>query len=234
MDINTGELKPVDVYMDTTNGKKVLINDHDSRTVSYGGKDSSVYLNWQDTAERRNYAGNEVTFTNEVAEFYEWVKLPSGTSWFYGNFNLLNLTQRNRTFIGSQDTYGWTKDPSEKLPDVQYSLQGQRWHFGINLPSSSSFVFSGDKPTTENVNKCIPDTSKYVIVGALEIYAQGETWTLVYDGKTTNQPFQVTPTSPVIDPAPKNPKDPDKEMPIVVIYSPNHSSKEDLNVSGTH
>lgn len=240
MDLTTGDYKPVDVYMDV-NGKKVLINDNDSNTVSYTGSAANVNLNWVEEMARRNYSGEEVTNSKAVAADNDWVQLPKGSSWVYGNYNLLNLTQRNRTFVGSeytyQDTKEWDahKDPSNRLHNTLAAMQGQRWHFNVGLPSSAVFVYSGQEPSKENIDAC--SSGNAVIFCALEIYAQGEVWTLAYDGSNVNAPFAVTPGGKIYDPVvpyptpDKNPKG--EEMPIVAIISINHSSKEDADVAGT-
>lgn len=240
LNLDTGEYKPVDVYMDV-NGNYVLINDNDSSTVSYNGSDANVSLNWVEEKDRRNYSGSEVTNSEAVAQANNWVQLPKGSSWVYGNYNILNLTQRNRTFVGSEWTYndkdGWNshKDPSDRLPNVQAAMQGQRWHFNVGLPSSAVFVYSGQQPTQANIDAC--SSGNAVVFCALEVYAQGEVWTLAYDGSNVNVPFTVTPGGKTFDPVvpypdpSKNPKG--EEMPIVTIISINHSSKEDMNVIGT-
>lgn len=240
LDLDTGEYKPVDVYMDV-NGNYVLINDNDSSTVSYNGSDANVSLNWVEEKDRRNYSGSEVTNSEAVAQANNWVQLPKGSSWVYGNYNILNLTQRNRTFVGSEWTYNdkddWNshKDPSDRLPNVQAAMQGQRWHFNVGLPSSAVFVYSGQQPTQANIDVC--SSGNAVVFCALEIYAQGEVWTLAYDGSNVNVPFTVIPGGKTYDPVVpypdpnKNPKG--EEMPIVTITSINHSSKEDMNVIGT-
>lgn len=240
MDLDTGAVQPVDVYMDV-NGNKVLINDNDSNTVSYSGADANVSMNWVEEKDRRNYSGAEVTNSESVAAANQWVELPRGTSWVYGNYNILNLTQRNRTFVGSEWTYNdkddWNshKDPSDRLPNTGAALQGQRWHFNVGLPSSAVFVYSGQEASEANIKAC--SSGNAVILCALEIYAQGEVWTLAYDGSNVNVPFKVTPDGKTYDPVIPYP-DPDKnpkgeEMPIVSVISINHSSKEDLDTAGT-
>lgn len=240
LDLDTGNYEPVDVYMDV-NGNYVLINDNDSNTVAYSGTDANVNLNWVEEKDRRNYSGSEVTNSNLVADANSWIELPRGSSWVYGNYNILNLTQRNRTFVGSEYTYNdkddWNshKDPSDRLPNTLAALQGQRWHFNVGLPSSAVFVYSGQEASEANIKACTSGNA--VIFCALEIYSQGEVWTLAYDGSNVNVPFKVTPDGKTYDPYVPYP-DPDKnpkgeEMPIVSIISINHSSKEDMDVIGT-
>lgn len=234
LDLNSGEVKAVDVYMEV-DGSKVLINDNDSRTVSYSGLDSKVSLDWTKEKLRRNYSGLEATYSEAVVSAYTSLKLPAGSSWTYGNYNILNLTERTRTFIGSETTYNMDTDPSDRLFDLRSALQAQRWHFSMGLPSSAVFVYSGKTPTDANIEACTSGSA--VILCALEIYAQGQVWTLAYDGSNLNVPFQVVPNGPTYDPVIKYPNtttSKDYEMPIVEIISINHSSKEDLTVSGTH
>lgn len=234
LDLETGNYSPVDVYMEV-NGKKVLINDFDSNTVAYSGTDANVSLNWRDENARRNFSGYEVSYTNNVKSSYDWVQVPNGSSWVYGNYNLLNLTQRNRTFIGSETTYGWNKDPSNKLPNVRASLQGARWHFNVGLPSSACFVYSGQEASKANIEACA--SGSCVVFCALEIYAEGGIWTLGYDGSNVNIPFRVVPGGPLYDPVipyPSSLSPKGEEQPIVAVFSINKSSKSDLNVTGTH
>ena len=234
LDLETGNYSPVDVYMEV-NGKKVLINDFDSNTVAYSGTDANVSLNWRDENARRNFSGYEVSYTNNVKSSYDWVQVPNGSSWVYGNYNLLNLTQRNRTFIGSETTYGWNKDPSNKLPNVRASLQGARWHFNVGLPSSACFVYSGQEASKANIEACA--SGSCVVFCALEIYAEGGIWTLGYDGSNVNIPFRIVPGGPLYDPVipyPSSLSPKGEEQPIVAVFSINKSSKSDLNVTGTH
>lgn len=85
-----------------------------------------------------------------------------------------------------------------------------------------------------NIDACTSGNA--VIFCALEIYSQGEVWTLAYDGSNVNTPFKVTPDGKTYDPVvpyPSNKSPRGEEMPIVSIISINHSSKEDLDVAGT-
>lgn len=234
LDLDTGASKPVDVYMNE-NGNYVKVNDASSNTVTYNGADADIRLNWRDEAARRNFNGDEIKITDAVQALFPWIITPSGSAWTYGNYNILNLTDRNRTFIGTEYTYGEHKDPSNRLVDTAASLQGGRWHFNLGLPSSSVFVYAGEKPTQDNIDKCKKGSA--VVYCALEVYAQGEVWTLIYDGSHMNQPFTVVPGGKAYDPQPKYPDGKGKggeQMPIVAVYSIDKSSKLDLNVTGTH
>jgi hypothetical protein len=85
------------------------------------------------------------------------------------------------------------------------------------------------------VTKC--SSGNAVVFCALEIYAQGEVWTLGYDGSNVNKEFHVIPGDKGYDPVvyyPGNMSPKGEEMPIVAVFSINKSSKLDLNITGTH
>lgn len=248
--IGTGALTAADVYLNR-DGEYVKINSAGS-TIAYNPTkqqmDEQVSLNWTEEALRRNYFGvqqtntesiyNQTTVKSGSTVVQEGVGMPRGSSWPYGNYDVMNLTGRNRTSIGTSMTYGVSTDPDGRIAESRYQLQGARWHFGLGLPSSAVFVAPGTTPTTESIKSFYTDpngrTDQYVIVVALEIYAKGDTWTLIYDGKNINsKPLEVIPGKTTPNPHPKYPGR-DEEMPIVSIISINHSSKEDINQAGTH
>lgn len=233
LDLDTGFAEPVDVYMSST-GSLVLINDFDD---SSGGVDSAATrfnLDWANELERRNYRGDEVTVTTDLIAATDWLQGPAGSNWSYGTYNLLNLTQRNRTFQGTEFTYTQTTDPSDLLDESRATLQGQLWHFHVGLPSSATFVYSGESPTQTNIDACTSGNA--VILCALEIYAQGQVWTLAYDGSACNLPFKVTPDGDTYDPVityPTSGTATTEEMPIVAIFSIDKSTANDMKVEGT-
>lgn len=239
-------LAPLDVYM-LVEGEYVLCNDYDE-DITHVTSMNALRMDWTKEAARRNYGANESTVTNAVAEAAAWVTIPS-SQWTFGNYDLLNLTDRNRTFIGSRVTNGTTigNDNGSIISSIRYQLQAQRWHFTVGLPSSAVFVEAGKDPTTANIEAC---ASKYACaVLALEITMQGDIWQLAYDGalypySINNQEIEILEgsgsfTFSELSAANGNilkyrDTDIDMEMPVVAILSIDHSSKEDLSVSGTH
>ncbi len=254
MNIQTGDLEPVDVYLNR-DGTYVLINDADKTLELKADQpvDECVSLNWTEEAPRRNYFTREDEQTKFVESNYS-VGRPKGSSWLYGTYDCFNLLGRNRTSIGTDRTYGVNTNPNSEranFPDSRYWLQGARWHFNLGVPSSSVFVLSNREVNEDTIKECMypEDANQFVIVVALEIYAYGDVWNLAYDGHNINaNGLQVTPNSPVVYPHPVYPKQPDgsdpppsyldpgspMEMPVVTVISLNHSSKEDINQAGTH
>lgn len=247
LDLDTGKIKPVDAYM-SRNGTWVLVNDADTSIVKNASTptDMIVSLNWVESAGRRNYAGAEIQAT-ELVYNNMGIGMPYGSQWDYGTYDWLTLSGRNRTCIGNERTYGVNTDPSAKLDMIRSNLQGARWHFSIGLPSSSVFVYSGEACTDTNIAKCAEGNC--IIAVGLEIYSDGDVWSLIYDGKNINSPFQVVqsgktysptswgtdfhyPTTPGNDPT-KTPTR-SEELIFIGMVSINHSSQEDVNQTGTH
>ena len=230
-------LTPADVYMQV-DGNYVLVNDFYDDTAVPLNKNTQVSMNFVEELARRNYDSTEKMMTETVSNTYG-LELPRDTQWVYGTYNLLGLEGRNRTSIGTRRTYGVSTDPSERLYDSRYWLQGARWHFNLGLPSSSVFVETGTEPTDENIKNFAGDGSNAVIVVALEIIANGDVWNLIYDGKDINAPFKITSDGPTFNPNDWNTPDfnyPGREEDLVIaeIISINHSSKEDVNTVGTN
>ncbi len=176
---------------------------------------------------------------------------PRGSNYLYGTYDILTLRTRNRTCIGATTTYGVDTNPADRLPASQYYMNAGRWHFNVGLPSSAVFVPAGtEEKDVDAASKALrtnANVSQWVVVVALEIHAHGDVWDLAYDGFNVNsQQINVAgvevknehPTYPV--PTGGEPimsyLNPGSvmEMPIVAVMSINHSSKEDVNVAGTH
>lgn len=232
-------LTPADVYR-LDDGVYTLVNDFDSDGGVPLTNKTQVSLNWVEECARRNYDAVEQRKTEFVHTNYG-LDLPRGSQFVYGTYNLMSLWDRNRTSIGTRYTYGVDTDPSGGFEDWigRYDLQGARWHFNLGLPSSSVFVASGERPTDENIKNFAGEDGQAVIVCALEIYARGDVWNLIYDGKDINSPFKITPDGPEFNPNTWNTptfKYPGREEDLVIaeIISINHSSKEDVTTSGTH
>lgn len=232
-------LTPADVYR-LDDGVYTLVNDFDSDGGVPLTNKTQVSLNWVEECARRNYDAVEQRKTEYVHTNYG-LDLPRGSQFVYGTYNVMSLWDRNRTSIGTRYTYGVDTDPTDGFEDWigRYDLQGARWHFNLGLPSSSVFVASGERPTDENIKNFAGEDSQAVIVCALEIYARGDVWNLIYDGKDINSPFKITPGGPEFNPNTWNTptfKYPGREEDLVIaeIISINHSSKEDVTTSGTH
>lgn len=255
--------KEVDIYR-KENDKYILINKAEGSAGVDNTINSQVSLDWVNENARRLYSATESALTDIVHQSLG-LDQPRGTGWYYGNYDSLRLWARNRTSIGYKYTYAEPLGPTDKIDPygmltpkpvdadpsnafsaIRFYLQGARWHFNVGLPSSAVFVYKNEVCNDANIKKVKDDTT--VIAVALEIYAFGDVWTLVYDGKHMNSiawhlvpgdsGFTFHPTYPSPDPSdpigstttqPSRP-----EMPVVELISVDHTSQEDLGVVGTN
>jgi hypothetical protein len=244
VNLDTGEWVMVDVYY-SKDGIYRLINKFASGDTPPFSP--PVYLNWRDEQERRNYQETsettglgEVVRTNLINELYNSV-IPFGPYYEFGTYASYHLKARNRTYIGYEVQNGKYRDPSNVLSGITPVWNGQRWHFTQGLPSSAVVVEAGLPATQANIDALANKNG--VIAVALNIIAHGMVFDLEYDGQWINVPFELTPEGPTIDPAypnvrpptpngPDEPKQPGKD-PVVIVYTDDRSSKDDLRVEGT-
>ena len=232
LNLKSGAITPVDIYMDV-NGYYKAINKFG--VVTPGWDVSSVYqfiysLDWDNESGRRNY--QEYTVNKSVTDYYTIlnddgtegkIRTPFGSQFPYGTSQVMYLKDRNRTFIGSSKTYGWDKNPGNKLPEESFGKQAQRWHFSYGLPSSTVIVKRGVNPTQDNIDLLRNNTS--VIVMAADIKAIGDTYALQYKLPSGNGLVNIAGTSWSLNSIP---------YPVLSVYSANKSSANDLDVGGTH
>lgn len=232
LNLQNGDITPVDLYMHVNREYK-LINKHGG--VFPGWNPASVYehpvaLNWDEQAGRRNVTVDERDQTTRIAGLFaesggdtaEGKAAEPYGNYIYGNAQFLQLTGRNRTFIGRDETYGQDKNPGNKLSMLSYTMQAQRWHYSYRLPSSAVAVKSGQPATQANINALRTNTG--VILMAADIKAVGDTYTLQYSGGR-NGTLPIAGTNWPLTEIP---------YPVVAVYSANKSSADDLDISGTH
>lgn len=253
---DTGQYTPVDIYMgkggeyepvwyfDSGNGKTP--------------KEYVLYMDWAEESGRRNYTKDERDTSQEVMDafydFYipqpgdgsmsetppvEWhrrIRLPISTPDPIGTPTRLFLNDLNRTFIGSEYTYGVNQNPHDEFDTDFYKRQSQRWQFTLGLPSSTVFVTAGLPCTEENIKQFQSRNS--VVVQTIDIKSRGTVWTLEYDGTSINMSdgggFRIEEGGkvypPPIDPATGKPT----TDPIIAIYDNKKTSKDDLRTEGSH
>ncbi|MFD0671917.1 glycine rich domain-containing protein [Cohnella sp. GCM10027633] len=232
LNLKNGSITPVDLYMKSDGGYK-LINKNGG--VFPGWNPASVYansvsLNWGEQARRRNVTSDESGQTSRIAALFAESGGDSATgkaaepfgSYPYGTSQLLQLTGRNRTYIGRDETYGTDRNPGNKLSMLEYAMQAQRWHYSYVMPSSTVAVRSGQPATKANIDALRTNTG--VIVLAADIKAVGDTYTLQYDNGG-NGTVSIAGTSWSLAGIPH---------PVVAVYSASKSSADDLDISGTH
>lgn len=247
--LETKQWTPMDVYIRQDGDSYKMINDYgtDQSTTEY----NFYYdLNWQAEAKRRMYTQREENASQAVKDAYYYntaqdeaslemenmvdnIQLPHGIKYLHGTANMLFLRDRNRTFIGTRNRYGTNTETDNRIPEVEFNRQAQRWHFTLGLPSTATFVKQGEACTPENIAKY--DMDKGVIVVALDIKSKGTVWTLGYDGTPVGERsfylFDNNTTKISWEDAGANgPED----KTVVLVYTNSKTSRNDLSTEGTH
>lgn len=247
--LETKQWTPMDVYIRQDGDSYKMINDYgtDQSTTEY----NFYYdLNWQAEAKRRMYTQKEENASQAVQGAYYYntaaddtqlddagiaskIQLPHGIKYLHGTANMLFLRDRNRTFIGTRNRYGTNTETDNRIPEVEFNRQAQRWHFTLGLPSTATFVRQGEACTPENIAKY--DMDKGVIVVALDIKSKGTVWTLGYDGTPVGERsfylFDNNTTKISWEDAGANgPED----KTVVLVYTNSKTSRNDLSTEGTH
>lgn len=247
--LETKQWIPMDVYIRQDGDSYKMINDYgtDQSTTEY----NFYYdLNWQAEAKRRMYTQKEENASQAVQDAYYYntaaddtqlddagiaskIQLPHGIKYLHGTANMLFLRDRNRTFIGTRNRYGTNTETDNRVPEVEFNRQAQRWHFTLGLPSTATFVKQGEACTPENIAKY--DMDKGVIVVALDIKSKGTVWTLGYDGTPVGERsfylFDNNTTKISWEDAGANgPED----KTVVLVYTNSKTSRNDLSTEGTH
>lgn len=250
LNTTTGQYTPVDAYYGV-NGEYMKVYDYAfDGTDDVGVQNYYYYLDWLNESARRNYTTAERNSTNAAKVYREeeiyggdvTVRIPNAEKDVIGSSNVLFLNDLDRTFIGSDSTYGVDHNPGDVLDSRWYNMQSQRWHFTLGLPSSVVFVEKG-RPITEANIKALQSKDR-VIVGAADIKVLGDVWTLQYDGKTVNNTgFQIfeggrTYLPPRFDENGNPTTDPSQDVtsddPILVVYPSDKTSKDDIQSGMTH
>lgn len=247
--LNTKEWVPVDVYIRQDGDAYKLINKYGS-TESTAEYNFYYDLNWQTENERRMYTDEEEAASQAVSQAYQMIangaedgvdgtfnvsniQLPHGIKYLHGTANMLFLRDRNRTFIGTRYRYGENTEEDNRIPNVKFNRQAQRWHFTLGLPSTAAFVRKGEECTPENIAKY--DMENGVIVCALDILSEGTVWTLHYDGTPVGErSFYLFDNDTTKISWEDAGEDGPEEKIVVVVYTDSKTSRNDLTTEGTH
>ncbi|MFD0588486.1 glycine rich domain-containing protein [Paenibacillus sp. GCM10027627] len=229
LNLQTGKIDPVDMYMKVGQQyKPINFSDKTKKAYSYSAK-----MDWDAEVKRRNVFGPEEVLTSRVTRLF----LESGGDsiegsavspygvYSFGNTQLMQLTGRNRTFIGTDATYGQDKNPGNVLSSLEYGMQAQRWHYTYAIPSSAVAVAKDAAITQKNID--VYRKNNMVIILAADIKAVGDTYVLQYSvpGDKANGHVKISGTSWSLASIPH---------PVIAVYSANKTSGDDLQISGTH
>ena len=252
----TGELTPLDVYM-ASDLDYVKINDFDNDTNVY---EYPVYMKWRDEKARRQFTAIEELRTKAVTEGLTYkdgssgtiidkpYEAPTGNEIYQGNRNVLNLKSNSRTFIGDYNFPGavngfniesYTNVGSYYDKELFYR-NAQKWYFSEGLPSSAVFVKHGKDCNEANISEVNEGMDS--IVTTAYIVAKGDTWTLIHDGSSAwNRLKEEVPnlkTPPIPKYNPEDPRDPstipNPPTPISINTTPKETSRDDVDIKGTH
>ncbi|MDX8360771.1 glycine-rich protein [Cytobacillus sp. IB215316] len=236
---------PVDVYMDVNSYYKpinIFGFPYDSEYSTDKYYQFIYNLDWDNESVRRNY--EEGALTERVVDMFTVVnsdgtkdedsilRVPFGSQYPFGTAQILHLKDRNRTFIGSSQTYGVNNNPGGKIFEENFALQAQRWHFTYGLPSSAVIVEHDGGNTLSNITQSNIDTlmnNRSVILMAADIKAVGDTYALQYDimSDTVEIAGREYDLSGVMN-------EKGERLPVISVYSAHRSSAHDLEISGTH
>jgi hypothetical protein len=234
LDMNNGKTAPIDVYMNV-NGKYKPVNIFGAAVPGWDSSmvyNNEVTLDWEQEKQRRNYTSGETDKTEKVADSFKTLndngdivglQMPTGNNYTYGNNQIMQMTARNRTFIGTSETNGKLNNPDNAFDELLFGLQAQRWHYTCGLPSSAVFVEHGKTLTQANIDEVRINTS--VVLMCLDIKAAGDTYTLQYTDNGENSNVKVAGKTFDLGYIP---------YPIVEVISTNKSAADDLDIRGTH
>lgn len=207
LDLNTGLLKKIDVYMEHE-GNYVAINladnvNKNSEANPFNAEifNNTINLDWDNTKLRRNVTDAESTKTQQVYEdsirkeagssegygdvadvdVYRPLDIPRGHINVLGNNQYMVLDGNARSFVGGVETYGSLKNLGNRLNPVHWFRSAQRWHFLVGIPSSAVFVEKGQVPNAANIEAM--KSGPYTIICTLDITAIGEIYALKYEQK---------------------------------------------------
>ncbi|QMV40498.1 glycine rich domain-containing protein [Cohnella cholangitidis] len=237
LNLTTGAVTPVDIYMKVNGSYKPINLFGAPAQPNWDAIKSNIYdyeysLDWDAEFSRRNYADGEAANTMNVIHSFSYIddgdnlhqfKKPLGSQHLFGNAQVMTLTERNRTFMGTSRTNGANNNPSSLIGEQSFGKQGQRWHFTYGLPSSAVAVKQGFSPIQANIEVLRNNTS--VLLMAADIKAIGDTYALQYSLKGNNGVTKIAGKTFDFSALP---------YPVLTVFSGNQTSAGDLDVKGTH
>lgn len=235
MDLLTGALDSVDVYMETK-GSPELINKFN--IVQTGWDPTTIFenivaINWDSEYKRRAVSSNEISSTSSALTAIRGTNTltdggkgdsPYGGYYPYGTSQVQYVDGRGRSYIGSSITNGTVNNnPGNVITEAEFTQKAQRWHFTLGLPSSATWVKSGLAYNKANIEAMSGNTK--ILIMSADIKALGDTYALQYAIPGGNKPIVLSGVSRATTSIP---------YPVIAVYSTTKSSADDLSITGTH
>lgn len=229
LNLDTGVYTPVDVYI-KEGGRYKSINKFDGSDPDY---EFITTMNWEDEEARRNVTSTEMSNTRAVSSLFSGdtelkIRYPGTGTDALGTAQRLYLTDVNRTFIGSTKTLGQEQNIGNAFYNESFYRRAQRWHFTLELPSSSAFVEAGKECSTANINALAAGNT--ALLCSLNIKVRGITWTIEYEepantievlGRSYTAPIDPATGKPITDA-------------VLNVYDSKKTSSVDIKTEGTH
>lgn len=173
----------VDIYS-LQSGRYIPINKYGDK---YGGgtlggsEPLALELDLMSQVGRRNISSVEL---NKAIDAYNRRKTTSGSKVYplsaskvnIGSTQLVVLDGQTMTYVGSSETYGFDKNPGDRIDEIDYTANAQRWQYSIGLPTSAVAVPKDVEATPYTV---LNKENGYIIL-ALDIKSAGEVWNMSY------------------------------------------------------
>lgn len=228
-----GTITPLDVYMNTESGYRP-INIYDLVKTDWDTNAVYHYKYWVDWGMEKmrrcvelaeeNKTQSVIDYTKQIdGDGVEYIKESPYGNTFAGIAQLVQLSERNRTYIGSSTTGGKDNNPGNRNLEQMYTKNAQRWHFKSGLPSSAIAVHHGKPISKGNMDSVSNNQS--VIIMALDIKSAGTLYNLEYKHPSGNGTLDIAGLAFDLTSIPHN---------VITVYSAHKSSANDLSISGTH
>lgn len=199
-------------YLDTNTGSNELDLDQNMKRRMVTDAEASTtktVLDWMNTniennresLQELNASGGTFGVTSLLSPFSFSTGFLGGTelssTYTCGNSQFLFLRERNRTFVGGASQALYYKDEAflsyivgqataSPSTSLKYAMRnGQKWYFGMGLPSSAIFVPTGMELATENILKT------GFVLSTVDVYAQGDVWLLHYKSAVSRMNLSI-------------------------------------------
>jgi hypothetical protein len=210
-DTDSGEVIPLDVYMDGN----LPVN-------LYGQPDAvsahPLALRWESEYLRRNVSENENDRTRSLGGVF-----PSGNYNSIGSAQSITLDERCRTFVGSQNTLNFNQNRGVGS-SIEFDRAVKRWHFTIGLPSSMYVVDVGADPSSQEAREKYRRRNGAILMTA-EIFSVSDSGFTLEHSMPGGGNFTIGNNTYALPPGLPS---------VIAVFDGRFTSKDDWTVTRTH